>query len=412
MGRSRVFRLIVVSLACALLGGCEEEEELVTGFSCDFEGRCPGTLACTPDFTCEPAEPECELPDMVCAQRCVDLQTNEAHCGACGHGCGLNETCAAGTCAPLQGNMSCTFCGPGVPCINGVCDCQERGQLCSLLCVDTTQLAFSCGDCFAACPNAGEVCRAGACACPTGERLCGMSCTEILTDPTNCGGCGVVCGAGLRCEAGQCVASCGQAQSCSSDRCYDVANDPKHCGSSCRSCDEGAICSGGVCSCPPGAMTCNQECVDTTRDARHCGACGASCAAGEECVASACTCQPGLTRCGSTCTQPLDDPDNCGACGQACGPGQLCGKGQCVSGCALGMEACETERLCRSGLNPFHCGGCDTTCDPGETCIDDSCETVRPAPECTACPCDACDDDLCCLRGGKPTCVSALRCPQ
>lgn len=399
---------MVVLLA---LAGCPEEDAVITGFSCDFEGRCPGELACAPDFTCQLAAPRCESPEVSCGDQCVDLTSSPRHCGACGQACSSNEACLSGQCTPT-GNMTCLFCGPGVPCINGTCSCEGRGELCSMaLCVDTAQLTFSCGGCFSACPNAGELCRAGACTCPPRERLCGMECTP-LNDAQNCGTCGMACSFSQKCEAGQCVTACSQPQSCGSSSCFDVATDPKHCGSACRTCPEGGLCAAGACSCPPGSRECNGRCVDTSRDALHCGGCGAACVAGESCTGGVCGCQVGLTRCAGMCTELLDDPDNCGACGNACGPGQLCSRGQCVTGCPLGVEACQTERLCRSGLNPFHCGDCDTACDPGEVCIDDSCEAQRPATSCTSCPCDECEDTLCCLRDGKPTCVDAFRCPR
>ncbi len=403
VGGSRLLLLLA-------LAGCVEEEDLVTGFSCDFEGRCPGALACAPDFTCQPAAPECEAPRATCGLQCVDLESSDGHCGSCGNACPSNESCVAGECTGT-GNMTCLFCGPGVACVNGGCNCEGRGELCSMaLCIDTAQLAFSCGGCFATCPNAGELCRAGACTCPPEQRLCGSECTKI-DDVQNCGTCGVACGSGQRCETGQCVASCSQPQSCGSSSCFDVANDAAHCGSACRTCPENGLCAAGVCGCPAGSIDCNGKCIDTTRDTLHCGSCNRACASGESCTAGACGCQAGLTRCGAACTQVLDDADNCGVCGNACGPAQLCSRGQCVTGCELGVEACQAERMCRSGLNPFHCGDCGTVCDPGEVCIDDSCEVQRPAPGCTGCPCEACDE-LCCLRDGKPTCVAAYRCPQ
>lgn len=400
-------------LLLVLLMACESAEkvELAAGFSCDFEGRCPGELICVADFTCQRPGPSCEPPLTACGSSCVDLQTSTSHCGRCGSACALDESCTEGRCVQ-GGNTSCSYCGPGVPCRNGVCDCQGRGALCSdFFCVDLQQGVTSCGACFSPCLNSGERCIAGVCACAAGEQLCDGACTSVLTDPANCGGCGTTCPAAQFCEAGRCVASCSQPQSCAGARCFEIATDSEHCGASCARCPQGAACQAGVCTCPSETIACGNACLDLTRDSSNCGACGLSCEVGEACVGGACACQPGLVRCGGVCTDLLGDGQHCGACGNACAAGQYCNQGSCVVACPLAVEACETERSCRSGLDPRQCGGCSTACRPGERCVDDQCVTERPAVSCSACPCEECADQLCCLRDGKPTCVEAMRCP-
>lgn len=405
-------RRVTVGLLC-LLGACEAEvvEEPV-GFGCDFEGRCPGDLRCAPDFTCQRPAPTCESPLSACGARCVDLRTSSADCGTCGTTCRSNERCVEGTCTP-SGNMTCTFCGPGVACFNGVCDCQGRGSLCSgYFCLDLQQAKVSCGACFSPCTNLGERCVAGACVCPPNERVCDNQCTKVLTDASHCGACGTTCAAGQVCEAGRCVAQCTQPQNCGSASCFDIATDRDHCGPSCLRCADGATCVQGACTCPLGTSSCRGACIDFLRDAENCGACGTTCAPGEWCSAGACACQPGLTRCNGACVDLSDDGQHCGACGSACAPGQLCSRGACVTACPLGVEACTNERSCRSGVDPNRCGGCTTQCSAGERCVDDDCVTARPAVSCTSCPCEECDDLLCCIAAGKPTCVDGMRCPQ
>jgi hypothetical protein len=400
------------SLCTFLLISCGDDKRgEAPGFGCDFDGRCPAPFACeATSWTCQPSAASCEAPRDLCADECVDLQSDALHCGGCNAACQPGKTCAAGRCIP-GGNMTCLFCAPGVTCINGSCDCQGRGALCSALCIDTQQLPVSCGGCFTACMTSGAICRGGSCQCPVGEKACGGDCLDVRTDPVNCGDCGVICGAGQRCEAGQCVTSCSTAQNCATDRCYDVDNDSRHCGSTCSPCPTGAACVAGNCECPQGTQLCGAACIDVLRDSNHCGACDQACATGERCVAGACQCQTGLNRCGATCTSLSDDGDHCGDCNQPCAPGTLCSNGQCVTSCSLGVEPCAEMRSCPSGLNPSRCGSCSRTCSPGEVCVDAQCSAETPAVGCSTCPCPTCDDVLCCLRDGKPYCVDAFRCP-
>jgi hypothetical protein len=76
-----------------------------------------------------------------CGDRCVNLKTNERHCGTCSNRCLSTQTCCKGRCVNLQRN--------------------ER----------------HCGSCFNRCPEGSE-CVVGECQCPSGTIECGGKCVS------------------------------------------------------------------------------------------------------------------------------------------------------------------------------------------------------------------------------------------
>ena len=84
----------------------------------------------------------CPSGMILCAGVCVDLNTDSAHCGACGRACPAS-----------------------IPCLTGVC-----GAACSLPMV-----------------------------------MCGLSCVDLNTDRAHCGMCGAACPVGRNCVGGVCV---------------------------------------------------------------------------------------------------------------------------------------------------------------------------------------------------------------
>src|SRR5690242_20381754 len=72
------------------------------GGSCIRNSLCCDAIDCASGQTC-------------CGGVCADLQTSPFHCGACGKGCPVNETCTAGACTcqgePTQPPYTC--CRPG-----------------------------------------------------------------------------------------------------------------------------------------------------------------------------------------------------------------------------------------------------------------------------------------------------------
>lgn len=73
---------------------------------------------------------------MVCGGVCVDVMSDEAHCGGCEQACAPGEVCTAGDCVP---------------------QCDEGTVLCAGACVDTNFDAAYCGGCDVAC-DAGDPC--------------------------------------------------------------------------------------------------------------------------------------------------------------------------------------------------------------------------------------------------------------
>lgn len=176
-----------------------------TSEACEGEGECsPGESrrvsdGCVPDQTrletcdsactyqpqgaCEgPIVPTCPTDTTWCGDRCADLRSDEAHCGAC------DRPCQA-----------------GASCIGAVCECAAPRVPCgaSATCVDTSTDSSHCGACGNRCPS-GTTCVAGACACPSGQTLCNGACRDLRTDPNHCGGCGIRCLSGGTCSAGRC----------------------------------------------------------------------------------------------------------------------------------------------------------------------------------------------------------------
>jgi hypothetical protein len=93
------------------------------------------------------AEPSCvEAGGTICAGRCVQLASDDANCGACGHAC-----------------------APGGGCVDGVC----------------------------ASPR-----------CPAGLAPCGSRCVDLANDPASCGACGASCPGWDGCNGGQCIPAC------------------------------------------------------------------------------------------------------------------------------------------------------------------------------------------------------------
>ena len=97
----------------------------------------------------------CPGSDVVCDNKCVDLASDERHCGHCRHRCMKGETC------------------------------------CSGVCMDISDDEDNCGAC-------GQI-------CADAETCCGDVCTTLRDDEDHCGACGVTCPTGETCVSGICV---------------------------------------------------------------------------------------------------------------------------------------------------------------------------------------------------------------
>ena len=142
---------------------------------------------------------------------CVNLLTDAAHCGTCGHAC-----------------------PPGQVCIHGTCSCPSGLTYCGTQCVNTLTDNSNCGACGRLC-SPGMACIDGACvlACPAGETVCGPFCINTLTDPDNCGGCGRACPSGMSCSNGACVTSCPTSETTCGNQCVNLQTDNSNCRSCC-----------------------------------------------------------------------------------------------------------------------------------------------------------------------------------
>ncbi|MFO0617218.1 MAG: DUF4215 domain-containing protein [Polyangiaceae bacterium] len=123
----------------------------------------------------------CECTATTCGPLCVDLQTDQAHCGSCVNDCG------------------------SAPCVNGNCNCGGQ-TFCPAMggyCADLTTEFQNCGTCGHICMQ-NEQCDSGKC-CLTGQKNCGGMCTSTNFDNANCGTCGHACTGGLVCSGGNCV---------------------------------------------------------------------------------------------------------------------------------------------------------------------------------------------------------------
>jgi len=91
-----------------------------TGRECGDDG-CGGSCgSCIDPFLCDSGT--CECPEGLddCSGTCVDLQTDNDHCGECGNGCDMDAVCTLGVCLPTCGD---TICDGGEDCENCPSDC-------------------------------------------------------------------------------------------------------------------------------------------------------------------------------------------------------------------------------------------------------------------------------------------------
>ncbi|MCC7537821.1 MAG: hypothetical protein IT379_16475 [Deltaproteobacteria bacterium] len=341
-------------------------------------------LACGDDYG---ADCQCPTGHTCCGGACVDLSSNETHCGRCGSACPRGQQCYRGVCEEDS-------CEP-----RGLSTCPD------FVCVDTSSDHASCGACGRACAQ-DERCVLGECL-PEGCPIAGI---DLDHDEHNCGGCRIRCPSGAECRSGEC-ACVGGGRICD-DRCVDTDSDPDGCGDCGRVCRPGAVCDAGACVCPAGTAECSDSCRDLRRDPDACGACGWACALDASCRDGRCACPDALQLClGRYCADLSTDEMDCGECGLVCGEGLACVAGTCVAdGGASCARVCGGR--CVGASDPSHCGGCDRVVPASASCIDDrivcapgtiDCDPRETELDCVpsrgGLVCGACNDGLGCIGG-------------
>lgn len=331
--------------------------------------------------------PTCAMGQIMCAGRCVDTQTDSAHCGACAMACPMGNVCVAGACRCPGAQLSCggscvdaqnnvnhcgacnNACSPGQNCVNGSCVCMGALQSCGGSCVDVQANAMHCGGCNQPC-GVGLICAAGRCVrvCAPGQVECNAACVDTGTSNEHCGACNNRCPAGQSCSAGRCV--CPVGTTLCGGTCVDTNSNASHCGACNNVCGAGRACSMGRCNCVAPTIDCGGSCVDPRSNTNHCGMCNNRCAFGASCSASVCTCPPGQTACNGSCTDTQVDNFNCGGCNNFCPIGQSCMGGACR--CPPGLTLCGGSCV-DTNNDDGNCGGCNAVCGNGRMCLSGAC---------------------------------------
>jgi hypothetical protein len=334
---------------------------------------------------------------------CVDILTDERHCGGCGIACGSNETCEAGVCR----------CGTASGCNTAV----TNETCCAGACVDLQSDVTNCGSCGLAC-GAHTVCNSGSCGCATEAGRDWENCvgtlgsdgdgceTDILSSADSCGGCGAACSGanGTRsCSGGNCSITCnGGFGNCDTDArsngCEaEFATNTSHCGGCGMACsaDNGTpSCGGGNCTiaCTAGFDNCDGNArtngceINIRTNVSHCGACRSACSANNGtpgCTGGNCTiaCTGGFGNCDNDartngCENTLDSLAVCGTCTTGCSIAnatESCSTDSCrVVSCDAGFDDCNSDGTsCETALRDAarqSCGSCTATCGVGESC--------------------------------------------
>lgn len=341
--------------------------------------------------------PPCPESQQRCGGTCVDLSSNNDHCGVCGNRCALPN--ASASCR--SGHCTIVACLPSRGDCNGL-----AADGCE---VDLRSDPAHCGACNNACvyPNASATCADGVCrlgACAAGMGNCNGNLadgceTDLTSHVEHCGSCGNACvraGTVASCVGGtcgrfMCAEGYGDCNKNDADGCeVDLRRNASHCGRCLMPCAFGMMCAGGLCqSCPMGMADCNGQgsdgCETRLSEVHHCGRCGNRCTlpnATPQCsppgVCTIAACAGGYGNCDGNdangCeTNLLTTPQHCGRCGNSCAVSNaatVCTRGSCqITSCAAGWGNCNGNVAdgCETMLtnNPLHCGACGNRCATG-----------------------------------------------
>ena len=229
----------------------------------DHCGQCSRT--CTGDLTCINGDCGCAAGTK-CGADCVNTQTDNRHCGGCGAVCGSGTRCEGGQCVQPPECSSDYDCGAGTGdliCRNGRCVCRTDGEG---ICYRYSGAAGLAGECNPCCPGGNGICLRDyvcrsdlgttfggvpypICHCPAGTVTCNFGdsfrCTSgIGTDHRRCGLNCVDCLSEFGyCWAGECDRGCNLGSSCAS-------SSTRPCGVNGLPCNSDSIC----CNMGPGTF--------------------------------------------------------------------------------------------------------------------------------------------------------------
>lgn len=141
MGKTWVRAWLALVGLCFLTGvGCQFDQGGIP-FADEPDAGEPGTDPAVPDpMMPEPMPPvadpcaggmcECPLPLEDCSGTCVDLTTDDDHCGSCDKKCKRDQRCRASACHKSRSRESCEDCNDGDLCEpqpDGTVECIEVG---------------------------------------------------------------------------------------------------------------------------------------------------------------------------------------------------------------------------------------------------------------------------------------------
>ena len=349
---------------------------------------------------------KCDVQQVMCGAKCVDLRNNAQHCGRCENDCGNGMYCNQGECASVfdcdNPKKLCTNKDGKAECINPASDetcgatCEENsGTKCDngKKCIDEGNGVYVCG-----CPFEIEL--NGYCIDPRARETCGAKKgTEEEMEGTYCSAL-EDCQFDFDSETYRCVCTTGIiATEKNGDKNVQICVDPsldKYCGATTTN-PQGTTCNSEQhcvkqadnsyrCECKNKWMLqCIDEaqpdlvrCLDPSSD-EYCGMsqCPADlnamikvCGNDQKCESGVCRCQDGLVLCGEqgakSCIDPKTDRKYCGArglcnsstmtsnnyAGVKCGDNEICKDGKCS--CKAGYLKCDGK--CVSTRSDMSCG--------------------------------------------------------
>ena len=351
---------------------------------------------------------KCDVQQVMCGAKCVDLRNNAQHCGSCNRVCGLTEFCNNGECkekSDCKDGYACLKDDGSVECVkpyeNGTCgamSCDERGVDCGSAkkCEMNAENAYVC---VSFCSKGQEPCeivenneKRYICLNAASDTTCGINeCPKTAEDWSAVRACSddksCIKNAdgnySCQCEEGEIIDNNGKCYLPSSI--YSCGNDRIDCTKIASNSEEQSryVCAnvGGSeeysCQCKEKYISVGTgselRCIDTTQSNEYCGATKdnvQSCTNGKQCVDGKCVCINGV-ECNGVCRDPESNNLHCGAkgscdsplesnpnyAGKECGVRERCVEGKCV--CIEGYISRNGE--CISPDDIKTCGATETS---------------------------------------------------